>query len=250
MKTAILISGQARTFNRCYANQNLMLYRSLPDPHFFVSVANDEDADSVQLLFKDWPGDRIHAERLDQPEHIDEPANIEELIEASPCPIAQHTTVQAILKQFWHLQRVWQFAMENANVHSFDCVVRIRPDIKFHSAPAFWPMPKEGRCLTPWWSRAGGTNDRFAILGRGAANAYFTTLGWAQQYGWKHGYPIHPESMLYFGLRARSIILCPMLPTTFSTIRKDGSHILPDPTLADIADLNITLASFARFQND
>src|SRR4051812_18224185 len=37
MSTAVLISGQMRTFASCVANQNWMVFRKLKDPYFFIS---------------------------------------------------------------------------------------------------------------------------------------------------------------------------------------------------------------------
>lgn len=238
MKTAILISGQARSFAKVYLNQNHMCWSRLPEPHFFVSVADDEDADAVkECLLKLYPSERVKFEKVVQPEQA-VPKNLDDLLAAGPNDIAAHSTVQGILKQFWHLVRVAEFAGGVFGIgREFDLVVRCRPDIKFHSFPDAIDLPPGAAVALPWWSRSGGVNDRFAIMRPAAVVGYFYALIWAKTQGWAAGAPIHPESMLAASLRSNGVTAHCTLPTAFSIVRKNGELILPDPSFADIADL-------------
>lgn len=232
MSTAICYSGQARSFAKCVDNHRFMLTRHFPDAHIFVSVVDDDEAGDMELLRQFVPGDRLVIEREDQP-FIDEPENLEQLLKAAPNPIAAHTTLQAVLRQFWQLGRVGRMLAGR----KWDTVIRVRPDLYFHRVPPAWPKPNPFDCYSPWWAKSGGVNDRFAVMGQHAGRAYFGALAWAQQSGWHNGCPVHPETMLAEALRAGQVNSHPTLMTTFSFLRKTGEFVLPDPSLEDIADL-------------
>ena len=245
MRTAILISGQARTFEHCVANQRHLLYERIADPHFFVSVAKDEDAHAANLLLKQYRPERVHIEVVEQPE-VAVPDNVADLLSVSAHAIAPTSTVQGVLKQYWHLVRVAEFAGGVAALKSYDRVIRLRPDIKFTSVPDEWPVPKPYEVIAPWWARAGGVNDRFAIMGGDAAGFYFYTLVWAKLGGWARGNPIHPESMLGACLHDQGVEVSPTLATTFVALRRSGELILPDTSIADVADILLRLERQGR----
>lgn len=236
MKTAILISGHSRSFASTVANQRFMLYERLHDPHFFVSVVDDEDAPALDLLAKQY--EHVKIERVAQPE-VSEPANLDQIIGASPHKIAEYTGLQGVLRQYWHLVRVAEFAGGPQVLGTFDRIIRLRPDTFFHSAPPKWPEPAIDEVISPWWARAGGVNDRFAVMGSDGACAYFYTLIWARNVGWPKGNPVHPESMLEASLRLQGVRINPTLATTFSLLRKSGEMILPQCSTEDLADLMI-----------
>jgi hypothetical protein len=241
LKTAVLISGHVRSYAKVFENQGHMLYDRLGDVVFFASVVDDGDCQAIELLRGKYGPERVRIERIFQPEHIADPANLEHILLASPHEIAKTSTVQGVLKQFWHLVRVAEFAGGCPNLGRFDRIVRLRPDLKFHSAPDNWPEPNRNEVICPWWARAGGINDRFAIMGPSAACAYFYTLIWARNRGWPQGNPIHPESMLAASLRAAGVTINPTLMSTFSCVRNSGEYILPDTSIEDLADLMVRL---------
>lgn len=217
-----------------------MVYDRLPEPHFFCSVAKDGDADQLQVLKKHYPEDRIHIEEIEQPE-VELPENLESLLAMSPNEIAAHSTPAGVLKQFWHLVRVSEFAGGLSALGKFDLVVRMRPDLKFHSFPEVIDFPPGPTVLLPWWSRSGGVNDRFAIMRPEAVKPYFHALLWARMIGWPElKSPIHPESMLAASLYHNSAFAINRLATMFSIMRKDGTLVLPDPSYADMADLMLS----------
>ena len=124
MRTAVIYSGQARTFAQTFPNQYWHLLRRLPSPTFFVSVANDAQAVSMNLLRDRF--DHVHLEVVDQPQIPEPPPDPKWLAMYPPS-----SSPQAILRQLWSLNRAWHFFQENADEEVFDLVVRIRPDLAF-----------------------------------------------------------------------------------------------------------------------
>jgi hypothetical protein len=73
-------------------------------------------------------------------------------------------------------------------------------------------------CLTPRWAKWGGQQDRFAILGKKAAKAYFTT--WQKLPKLREmGCPCHPEQLLDTSLRLDGITPSATLKAEFLTVR-------------------------------
>lgn len=211
MKTAVLISGHARTFQHTFANQYWQVLRHFEDPHFFVSIVNDDDAATMELLKSRFFAGKVSIERVTQPD-LPEPAGSPQF--HAPAPIKG--TVQGILRQLWHLRRVYEFAGLGED---FSCIVRLRPDLWFHR----FTMPRFDllnlQCITPWWGSYGGINDRFAIMGDEAAGAYFNTYRDLDTLIGR-GCPLHPESLLAAQLETNSVYITRSLNTEFSTLRR------------------------------
>lgn len=258
MKTAILYSGHMRTFAKTYANHRWMLHRHFPDAHFFVSCVDDENAASAELLLQHHPADRVHIEKVKQPEHIPLPEGCppEESWQRGTNfmhePYAISVSPQGVLKQLWHLNRVWQFACDHG-VQEFDCFARVRPDIWIHSlakpmlmfharlnqadyaaypdnfasvisgpsafSEAMWNNEAK-KAFLPYWGRFGGCNDRLALLGALSARDYFTAF--AKLDGLiREGCPLHPESIIKAAIELGGGRII-KLATEFSTIRNNG----------------------------
>lgn len=218
MKTAVLISGQTRTFAECFASQRWHVYRKLENPTFFVSVTDDEQARDIYLL--ESMGFPVYVEKVIQPQ-LEEPHPIN----ARHAPYVLSVPIQAVLRQLWHLNRVWEFHAEKAQ--EFDYFVRVRPDSFFHSfaTPAeAAPNASLLACL-PWWGRFGGCNDRFAMLGQDAAEIYFTTFGRIAEL-LDAGCPLHPESFIAASLEARGAWVRNILQANFSTVKRERSGSL------------------------
>lgn len=236
--TAVIYTGQARTFAHCFKSQYFQVLRKLSNPTFFVSVADDEDADSMRLLESRFPPDKVHYEKVKQPEFIPPPwthANGDlagnSAFHASYPPSADD---QGILKQLWALARGWEFLKEQANPLDFDYFLRIRPDLAFHRFEFDWYIGQH-IALTPWWARWGGVNDRVAVLGRIAAEAYFTAFN-ERQAMFDEGCPLHPETLINYALERKGCNVCHTLPTEFTTVRKNNQHVPPSITVPDFAE--------------
>jgi hypothetical protein len=226
MRTAIIYCGQARSISQVWENHKWHL-RNLPEPSFFCSVADDAQADDM-LLLRDhtFPGRPFHMEKVVQPEVELWPEKT-----AFKCGYPRSTSQEGVLKQLWAWNRAWEFFCEKANPEDFDVVVRIRPDTAFLRLE----VPRLERrwiveggevesgcpdyvCLTPRWAKWGGQQDRFAILGRKAAKAYFTT--WQKLPNLREmGCPCHPEQLLDTSLRLDGITPSATLKAEFLTVR-------------------------------
>ena len=216
MRTALIYSGQARSVSQTYENHAWHL-RNFPDRSVFCSVAADAQVDDMFLLRDDaFKGCPFHMEKVVQPEVEEWP---EKTLFHSGYP--RSTTQQAVLKQIWAWNRAWEFFCEKASPEDFDVVVRVRPDTAFLRLEYSIGMPGSiltDLCLTPRWAKWGGQQDRFAILGKKAAKAYFTT--WQKLPELKaHGCPCHPEQLLDASLRMDGITPSPTLRAEFLTVR-------------------------------
>ena len=226
MKTAVLLSGETRTFTECFASQRWHVYRKLENPTFFASVVDDEQARDIYLL--ESMGFPVFVERVKQPTLPEPPVFL-----SRHAPYAISVPVQAILRQLWHLNRVWEFHAEKAQ--EFDAYVRVRPDSFFHSCeiPEMVDMPNEHRgALLPWWGRFGGCNDRLAFLEQDSAEAYFTTFARIGEL-LDSGCPLHPESLIAASLGSAGMIVGNTLEANFSTMKRerDGSLVSRPPEI-------------------
>lgn len=235
MKTAILYSGHARTFARTCANHRWMLYRHFGDFEIFASLVDDKDGGDMAALLRHYYPGRAHVELVSQPEHIPLPAGCpDESTYRQGQPFTHEpywisVPPQGVLKQLWHLQRVWTF-FEEGDLRTHDRIVRVRPDLWFHSLrPPFTPAPNDA--FVPWWGRFGGQNDRFAIMGWRAADRYFTTFDRLDE-SIKAGAPLHPESLISHSLESAVVR---RIEVEFSTLRNNGEMRPPEITAADIA---------------
>ena len=236
MKTVVIYSGQARTFARTYPNQKWFLLRRLVNPVFFVSVADDADAKSMEVLRKDWP--EVHIEYVNPPK-LEEPPFA--LTDAAPYSITPTRTpdigpLQGIMRQLWHNSRAWKFFTENAKMDEFTSIVRCRPDLHFqHYREALWtPAPREA--ITPRWGTYGGVNDRFAIMGREAAQAWLTAYDVLPALLEK-GCPFHPETLIAAALENAGCFSTPGLDAWFAFRRTDGSFEHPIVLPQDFANI-------------
>jgi hypothetical protein len=189
----------------------------MPNPTFFISCANDDqakDALSIKSLFES-----VHIETVEQPQ-LHEPA-----VREGPVPMAISSSAQAVLRQLWHLNRVWEFHRSIST--DFDIYVRCRADLLFHR----FELPRRNQiedtsAFTPWWSSYGGINDKFAILGRSAAETYFTVFDHLDEL-LSQGCPLHPETMIHERLSASNMRVYQTLVAEFSTIRLNGERVWP-----------------------
>lgn len=242
MKTAVLISGQARTFGRCFLNLKWQVFDKLESPHFFVSVADDADAASVEILRAHYAN--VSIERVSPP-ILDEPP-FETCLHA-PYAITPTRTpgigpLQGIMRQLWHNSRAYKFAM-SAGAADCEVFVRCRPDLHFgrFSMPMLWEFTgamdpdhaqrvvgwnsKPLLAMTPPWGNYGpGVNDRFALLGTEAAKAYFETYDNLPAM-LADGIPFHPETLVGAAVERAGCTISRTLLAEFAFCRKpDAQH--------------------------
>lgn len=229
-RTAVIYSGEARTFATTFANQYWHVLRHLPNPEFFVSVQDDAQAADMTRLWERFPAEDVHIEYVEQPT-LPEPEPDPKWLNLYP-PSAKP---QAILRQLWALNRAWEFYGAVTQIEH-ELVVRIRPDIAF----ARFELPRHSdthpfSCYTPWWARWGGVNDRMAYLGKEAAKDYFTTFTKIERLR-ALGCPLHPEQLIAASLRNGGIEPRHTLAADFITLRLDGTIVPMSVTEIEIAE--------------
>lgn len=250
MKTAIIISGHMRTFDLCLANLHWHVFRHFPGADFFVSTVADNDAPKANLLSVKYPQALVEIEAVpEQPDCIailrEKGVTLPDVFRKGapymhePYNISVHP--RAVAAQLWQLERGYDLHNLKKG-HNYDCVVRCRPDLWFHSSVAacagIAPENAPGdSAWVPWWGRFGGVNDRFAILWGKAAYAYFRTWSFVPAM-LKDGAPLHPETLVAESLRLAGVQVLPLL-VEFSTARNDGSLRPPEILPQDMGHLHL-----------
>lgn len=174
MSTAVLISGQLRTFAKCWPTQRWHVLRHFADPHFFITV-QDEGANTAEAtgpsgvlaqLCEEYGGDRVH---LDFRKDPDLSEHLTPALAAAYhlAPYANAAPAHQLLLQHWYQNEVWKFfqsiSRRDAEPQSpilrasaplretrFETIIRLRADIWFHS----FEDPQE-RCLTRYCAETG-----------------------------------------------------------------------------------------------
>jgi hypothetical protein len=249
MKTAILLSGHMRTFDQCLPTLHWHVFRHFPDADFYVSTVQDADATKAELLKCAFVSGHVEIQAVDQPDCIAE-------LRARGCKLPTEWTKgkpythephaisvhpQAVARQLWQLEQVWNlYAAANRPA---DVIIRCRPDLWFHSSElttpvAPFPMP-DTIASVPWWGKFGGVNDRFAVLGHAAAEAYFTTYSQIHIH-LSNGCPFHPESLIKASLESAGCEIQDDGRYEFSTLRADGKLREPEISATDLAHCGIT----------
>jgi hypothetical protein len=256
MSTAILISGQLRTFAKCWPTQRWHVLRHFADPHFFISVqAGPEWHEILAPLMAEFPN-RVHVDLKADP---DLSAHLTPELSAAyhQAPYTNAAPAHQLLLQHWYQAACWRQFQERVlslgfGVEKFDTIIRMRADLWFHSFEApesvvnTWPefispgIRTDGlisnTVFTPWWGRFGGINDRFAIMGPEAAKYYFNVFEHIPEL-LAAGCPFHPESLVKANLERGNIDLHETLRTEFSTLRTTGEmrHWLSEVLPTDLA---------------
>ncbi len=219
--TAVIITGQPRTFAHCWKTQREAVFRKLENPHFFISFAGDvtiDDEAAVAVLKESYP---VYFEKVEQPQMPEE--NRARYEGASIwAPYFRSVPVEGIWKQFWHLARGWEFFTERQPMPVFGAYVRLRPDLHFHN----FKEPRRSLQLpgvyTPWWGSWGGIPDRFAyIVGHGAAEQYFNVFHKLNEL-LAEGCAYHPETMLGRAMERAGVRVFETMDAEFTTIRMKG----------------------------
>ncbi len=231
MKTAVLISGQLRTFKKCYATQKWQIFRHYePDIHFFASICNDSQTADIQTLSRDY--EHVHWQALDDPTDL---PNIP-TEKGAHAPYANAASHYKLMLQHWGNKKVWDFFASSEATESFDVIIRVRPDLWIHR---FQPprRPEANEAFCPWWGKFGGVNDRLAVLGcKQAAWDYFNAYSYIESFLDK-GCPFHPETLVMEAMLRGSSIVHDTLMTEFSTERMDGSRRWAEIQMSDVAEL-------------
>lgn len=255
MKTAIILTGHMRSFERCLPTLHWHVFRLFPGADFYVSTIKDQNSHKAELLREKYPNARVEIDVVDAQPEIPIPPGRNgwkpgQFYGHEPYAISVHP--QQILRQLWQNQHAWEwFCSKNGSTldtennqvrpteNDYDLIIRCRPDLWFLSfAPPLSVMDDdfgtvgESRAFTPWWGRFGGVNDRFALLGAKAAAGYFNALANLTAL-MAAGCPLHPESLVKASIEAAGCTVDDRLRAEFSTLREDGTMRPPEAPLAD-----------------
>lgn len=255
MKVAVIYSGAQRSFDKCYENQRWAVLRHFPGASFYVTTEDDEDAHKADTLKEKYPG-VVEVRKVKQPEMVIPHGCPDEWQPGRPYmhePYHISVHPHAVLGQLWMLREGWRLYQET-KVEEADLIIRIRPDLWFHSFDIPHglrpPSPFSVRsgqvtmgsvrldtsavAFTPWWGRFGASNDRFALLGPKAAEAYFTCYDHLPAMI-AEGAPLHPETLVHYAMKRAGISICDDMKAEFSTLRKSGEMRPPEITMIDLA---------------
>lgn len=201
MRTAVLISGQMRTADRCAAG----IRDIYPDATFVVHAVADDDA---QKAFLFAPAVTVIEPQSEMPERREYSIQI-----GNGCH-----GVQRVLKQLWGLRRVWQ-VFEASGIDA-DCIVRCRADLTFDVPPE---PPASDALHIPRFCGWGGLNDRFAFGGLTDMRSYFNRLNRLDEYI-DGGGMFHPETFLAWAMSGK---VGRWSRAVFATLRPDGTRDEP-----------------------
>jgi hypothetical protein len=246
-KTAIIITGAMRTFERCLPTLHWHVFRRYQSADFFVSTMADSDASKAELLRAKYPQAHVEIETVaEQPDCVAEqraagvtlPA---EWVKGKPYthePFAISVHPQAVLRQLWQLRQGWELFCNTSQIEEYDMVIRCRPDLWFHSfkKPETYNGVGGDWLWAPWWGNFGGINDRFAIMESAVAPHYFGTYGKIKALT-EAGCPVHPETLIAASVAAERAVVVPLF-AEFSTLRANGDMRAPEISSIDLAHLN------------
>jgi hypothetical protein len=240
MKVAIIFSGHTRTFAQCYPTFYWHVQRHYPDASVIFSTVDDEDYRKClknQVFPAGW---RIGLH--EQPSFtFSKEWTPKQFFTHEPHPISVHP--ENVMRQLWQLEQAYKLYIANTEDKDFaELFIRTRPDLwwTFYDhrheeleTMEVWPPQFSNVCLTPWWGRFCGVNDRFAIMGREAADAYFMTFSKIHELR-ALGAPLHPETLVKASLEHADIVVHDDLRAEFNTIRTNGIVRLPEMTIEDL----------------
>jgi len=242
MKVAVLVSGQCRTLDICLPSIQRQILAHFPLADLWISVADGPDADQASLLTKSGLRvrllEKIVQPTLDERDYRQRSAGGNYLIGEGP---EDRTIVQRILRQAWHLRRVYECAA--ASGENYDVYVRLRPDQWFLVGAQGLPEVTSKNAIVPWWGSFGGVNDRFAILGKQAAEAY---CWWPRLDQWlEEGCRFHPETLTKYALMRAG---CKIVhsPVSAATLKRDAHGNLSVRRPEVLADEAMELPPIAK----
>ena len=227
MNTAIY-SGQARTLAQCIRNHYWLIHRPLGVKSVAISVSDESGAKDVceeAARFLRSKEIDIAFELVKQPDNLDTfPPDAHR-----HAPYANSVSREAICKQYWHIQRGFEFAVLQGFAKGN--LIRMRCDSWFHG-----PIDQKfcsstlDAIIAPSWGGFGGINDRFAIVSKMYREPYFNAFSAFGELIEK-GCPMHPESLLNEAVNGCWVHENPIM---FSTLRSDGTLRAPEVLISEV----------------
>lgn len=239
MKAAIIYSGAMRSFDKCQKNHYWQIWRHFPEAKLYCVTEEDEDHKKALLM-------PALTRFVKQPEMVIPKGCPDEWRPGTPYmhePYHISVDPRHVLGQLWMLREGWRLYQEAGD--PADLIIRIRPDLWFHSFTKPHGIGKHGAinwtpcddiAWTPRFGKFGGCNDRFALLGAKAAEAYFTAYDNIPAM-LAEGAPLHPETLVRYAMERKGISVLDDMRADFSTLRKTGEMRPPEVTHSDLMDL-------------
>ncbi|EDY18245.1 hypothetical protein CfE428DRAFT_4381 [Chthoniobacter flavus Ellin428] len=219
MRVAILVSGQCRTLDVCLPSIQRQVLAHFPSADLWISVADGSDSAQASLLANTGLRvcllEKVNQPTLDERDYRAKSVGGNFYIGEG---LHDRTIVQRILRQAWHLRRVYEWSATSGN--DYDVYIRLRPDQWFFVGVQGLPDISPTTAVVPWWGSFDGVNDRFAVLGKHAAEAY---CWWPCLDRWlAEGCRFHPETLTKYALmRAGCKIV--HTPASAATLKRDES---------------------------
>src|SRR5437899_1065781 len=149
MKTALIITGQLRTFDKCLPTIKWHVIRRFSDVRLFISTVDDDDFKRMNNPEGDWTIEAVRS-----------------------APQFNHPNSD-VFSAFWTLFQGWQLYLKSTPEDKLaELVIHCRPNLMFQSfdLPRF-PLTSSGNerkinskmCFVPWWGKGGGCNPQFAV---------------------------------------------------------------------------------------
>lgn len=214
MRTAVLVSGQMRTLDKCAASIREHVMTWVVPYDVYVHAAADEDAGRACLLqpAATWELLRCASIVVAEQPFLDE----KNYIARTGRGVAG---VQRVLRQLWALQQVWRMVAGR-----YDWYIRLRPDTECLTDLEQLEDCDPDSLYVPefcnWW----GLCDRFAFGGHAVMERYCNQLDRLDEYIALGGI-FHPETFLRWCMNGTPIRRTKI---RFNTLRKDGSRIVPE----------------------
>lgn len=226
-----------RSFEKCLPNLYWQVFRLFPNADMYICTQPDEDAKKAELVRSRYPNAKIRV--VEQPEMV-LPDGCPEVWNPGAHymhePYAISVSPAAVMGQLWMLREAWTFYLESGMEH--ELIIRCRPDLwflSFEKPAGVTPEISSMAAFTPRWGKFGGINDRFALLGRFAAESYFQTYDDVPAMV-AAGAPIHPETLVAESLRRNGVIVDKNMVADFATRRTDGNLRPPEIMSVDVMD--------------
>lgn len=191
--------------------------------HLFLQerIDNPRSGESGRLEPSNYDFVRDYQGRLEPPPPLADWADCTIVFERGDRYRDEGASIRNLLMQLHSLEAVTRLVGQ----HQPDVVVFARPDLLYHDPIQPHVIDHVVRhprvCALPGWQWFHGCNDRFAICGREAAEAYGNRGTILADYCRRHAQPLESEGFLRFALRRAGISVV-ALPLRASRVRLGG----------------------------
>ncbi len=138
------------------------------------------------------------------------------------------SSLRNLLRQLHSLNQVTELLIQARQ--QFDLVIYSRVDLGFEGKVEI-PRVRPGTLYTPWFSKSGGLNDRFAMGDFATMVKYGQRGSTARQYCQETGRPLHAERFLSWYARKHGMHTVDLTSIGFHRVRANGTVPSWDATM-------------------